>query len=308
MGIVTFLSSASGVRSQAPPTSDVVEAPALPALYDDLDRLEGTFGVVVRARVGFVRSDYPAIDSAEARGRAASTVIRSHYAVVPRVRLGVRVPLLDTNPELPGSSVVTERAFGSPELLVDWAIPQREGLVWNLRLGVGVPMGAGSADPEAPLLQNKAFALVHAVHGGYDPELHQPGRMAITPSARLHYHGDWFHAGALLKTAALIQIGDGASSGRGDTRPLAYLGVVGGHAMAQPVPWFYVGVRSWLSMDIVAPTSVQGEGPTPVDFSLEPQLTFVIADRVQISATTTFVILGELAGVIAPGVHLGLVL
>ena len=48
---------------------------------DDLDRLEGRMGAFVRARFGFVGTPYPAPESPEARGRAATTIVQATSSV-----------------------------------------------------------------------------------------------------------------------------------------------------------------------------------------------------------------------------------
>ena len=136
------------------------------------------------ARLGLAKSPFPSADARDA-GLLTSVLLEGE-AQVGRLAVRLRLPLVLAGVDQPAGGAGASTTWGHPEAALLWR-PRGIAAAWLLaRLALAVPLPSGG---EATLarrpLDNQALVLASAQRQLHDQELYAPGRVALTPSARL---------------------------------------------------------------------------------------------------------------------------
>lgn len=282
----------------------LVGEPGVPA--DDLDRDDGRWSALVHARVGGATTPFAA--SRWPRQRATSVftfVAQGSYAVLPELRVGLRVPVVGAFVRRPAGSLVPQGALGNVELSTSWRHTLGHGMFVTVAGAVGAP-ATGSTSPTTAHYRNATLALGSALEGWRYPQLFAPGRLPLTAAVHVDVHRRWFHAGAGVELPLLFQIGFSGHDPGIRVDPVGFVPVLGAHVAASPARWVYLGLRQWTTIVAAWPARSLARPPARVQAVLQPQIGFVVRRRVILALDSTIPIRGPLGGgVYGLGAHVG---
>jgi hypothetical protein len=145
--------------------------------------------------------------------------------------------------------------------------------------------------------------LASAQRGHHDQELYAPGRLALTPAARLDVIRGRVAASAELKLPFMLALARADSEPQTKVRTLA----ISTEATAGlSVTWWRVrvGAACWLGMDLLPAGQIRGDPATRWILTIDPDVSITINDHLTAALDTTIPVAGALSPVPAIGLAL----
>jgi hypothetical protein len=273
--------------------------PAQPAAAVAGERLRVSLG----SRLGLARTPFPSDTAREISGLLTSLLLEGQAAVAPALAVRLRLPLVLAGVDQPAGGARSDTAWGHPEAAVLWRLPDTAGARLLGRLALAVPLPGGDAALARRPLDNQALLLASAQRGHHEQELYAPGRVALTPAARVDVTRGRVAAFGELKLPFMLAVARGDSAPETRVRALA----VSAEATAGvSVAWWRLRAAAapWLAVDLLPAGELRGDPATRWTLTIDPDVSIGIGDHLAAAVSATIPIAGALAPVPAIGLAL----
>jgi len=259
--------------------------------------------VSLDARMGLAETPFPSVQAHEISGVLTSFLLEGEARVAPALSVRLRLPLVLASVDEPAGAARAETAWGNPEGAVLWRV--RETATWALlgRLGLAVPLPGGDAALARRPLDNQALLLASAQRGYHDQELYAPGRVSLTPSARVGAARGRLEAFGELRLPLMLAVARDEADPQTRVRPLAVATVA---AAGVAVSWWRLraGVAPWLTVDLLPAAELRDDAPTRWTLTVDPDVAMKLSDHVAAALRATVPVAGALSPVPAIGLAL----
>lgn len=201
--------------------------------------------------------------------------------------LGVQVPWsTDSVSQGEGKDSQASQAWGAPQIQGQYNFGDEDAFGGGVRIGVGIPIAQGNADPTqldtTAAAQNVVQELADAANGWIHPELYTPNRLPLSVSGAVAYRKPAYDAFAWSKMTVLFNTGsalhDPAKEGETGTYDLHSVGLRSVTQLGARY-WFLddysAGFRANFIYNIVRPIdfdSTAATAPSRFQFSVMPEL------------------------------------
>ena len=259
--------------------------------------------VSLESRMGLAETPFPSVQAHEISGVLTSLLLEGEAQVAPALLVRLRLPLVLASVDEPAGAARAETVWGNPEGAVLWRA--RATPTWALlgRLGLAVPLPGGDAALARRPLDNQALLLASAQRGYHEQELYAPGRVSLTPSARVGAARGRLEAFGELRLPFMIAVARGDSDPQTKVRALAVATVA---AAGVAVSWWRLraGVAPWLTVDLLPAAEIRGDAPRRWTVTVDPDVAIRISDHLAAALRTTIPVAGALSPVPAIGLAL----
>jgi hypothetical protein len=259
--------------------------------------------VSLDSRMGLAETPFPSVQAHEISGVLTSLLLEGEARVAPALSVRLRLPLVLASVDEPAGAARAETAWGNLEAAVLWRV--RETATWALlgRLGLAIPLPGGDAALARRPLDNQALLLASAQRGYHEQELYAPGRVSLTPSARVGAARGRLEAFGELRLPLMLAVARGESDPQTRVRPLAVAAVA---AAGVAVSWWRLraGVAPWLTVDLLPAAEIRNDAPTRWTVTLDPEVAMKISDHLAAALRATVPVAGALSPVPAIGLAL----
>jgi hypothetical protein len=184
-----------------------------------------------------------------------------------------------------------------------WRLPDTAGARLLGRLALAVPLPGGDAALARRPLDNQALLLASAQRGHHEQELYAPGRVALTPAARVDVARGPVAAFGELKLPFMLAVARGDSAPQTRVRPLA----ISTEATAGlSVAWWRLRAAAapWLAVDLLPAGELRGDPATRWTLTIDPDVSIRIGDHLAAAVSATIPVAGALVPVPAIGLAL----
>jgi hypothetical protein len=285
------------VRARAPAlTLLLISALAARPSSAAIERAE----VSLDARLGLARSPFPSPEARTISGGLTSLLLEGRARVAPSLEVRIRMPLVLAGLDQPAGAIRGETAWGHPEAAVAWRLHDAAPALLLGQLALALPFDGGDAALGRRPLANQALLLASAQRGWHDQELYAPGRLALTPSARIELERGMVQGFGQLKAPFMLAVSRGDADPRTRIRSLALATVVGAGAA---VSWrrLRAGVAPWLAADLLPASVLRERAPARWTVTVDPEVQLRIGAHVSATLAATIPIAGALDAVPALG-------
>jgi hypothetical protein len=250
--------------------------------------------------MGLAQTPFPSPTAHEITGALTSLLFEARGDVTPQLAVRVRLPLVLAAVDEPAGGARAETTWGHPEAAALWRLRETAATVLLGRLALAVPLPGGDADVGRRPIDNQALLLASAQRGNHDLELYAPGRLALTPAARLGVTVGRVAAFGELKVPFMLAVARGERDPQTTVRPLA---IATAAATGVSVSWWRLrgGAASWLTVDLLPAAEIIGAPPPRWTLTLDPEVTIKIGDHAHVGLAATVPIAGALPAVPAIG-------
>jgi len=259
--------------------------------------------VSLGSRIGLAKSPFPSPEAPEISGLLTSLLLEGEAQVgavgsVWAARL--RLPLVLAAVDQPAGGTRSDTAWGHPEAALLWRLRESAAASLLGRLAVAIPLPGGDAALARRPLDNQALVLASAQRGAHDQELYAPGRVALTPSARIDASRGPVAVCGELKVPFMLAVARGDGDPGTNVRRLAVATAV---AAGVSVSWWRLraGTTPWLIVDLVPAAEIRGAAATRWTLTVDPEVSIRISDSVGAALTVTIPVAGALPAVPAIG-------
>ena len=168
------------------------------------------------------------------------------------------------------------------------------------RMALAVPLPGGDAALARRPLENQALVLASAQRGYHDQELYAPGRVALTPSARIDVSRHPVVLFGELKLPFMLAVARGEGDPRTKVRRLA---IASAAAAGASVFWWRLraGTALWLVVDLLQAGEIRGAAAGRWTLTVDPEVSIRISNHVGAGLTATIPVAGALSAVPAIG-------
>jgi hypothetical protein len=259
--------------------------------------------VSLASRLGLAETPFPSATAPEISGLLTSLLLEGEAKVTQSLAVRLRVPLVLAGVDQPAGATRSETAWGNPEASVLWRLRDTAATRLFGRLALAVPLPGGDAALSRRPLDNQALLLASAQHGYHDQELYAPGRVALTPAARIDFTRGRVAAHGQLKVPFMIAVARGDSEPQTRVRALA----VSTEATAGvSVAWWRLraGAAPWLVVNLLPAGEIRGAPATRWTLTIDPDVSIAINDRLAAALNATIPVAGALSAVPAIGLAL----
>ncbi len=200
--------------------------------------------------------------------------------------LGVQVPWsTDSVSQREGKDSVASQAWGSPQIQGQFNFGDEDAFGGGVRIGVGIPIAQGNADPvphdTTAAAQNVVQELADAAQGWIHPELYTPNRLPLSVSGGVAYRKPAYDAFAWSKMTVLFNTGSELNEpvtedGAFDLHSVALRSVSQLGARYWFLDDYSAGFRTNFVYNIVRPidfdSKAHATAPSRFQFSVMPEL------------------------------------
>jgi hypothetical protein len=259
--------------------------------------------VSLGARLGLAKTPFPSHTAHEISGLLTSLLLEGEADVAPALAVRLRLPLVLAGVDQPAGGARSETAWGNPEAAVVLRLHDTAATRLLGHLALAVPLPGGDAALARRPLDNQALLLASAQRGHHDQELYAPGRVALTPAARLDVTRGRVAAFAELKLPFMLAVARGDSEPQTNVRPLA----ISTEATAgATVAWWRLraGAAPWLAVNLLPAGAISGAPSPRWTLTIDPEVSIRISDHLAAAVSATIPVAGALSPVPAIGLAL----
>ena len=259
--------------------------------------------VSLGSRLGLAKTPFPSYTAHEISGLLTSLLLEGETEVAPALAVRLRLPLVLAGVDQPAGGARAETAWGNPEAAVLWRLHDAAATRLLGRLALAVPLPGGNATLARHPLDNQALLLASAQRGHHDQELYAPGRVALTPAARVDVTRRRMAAFAELKLPFMLAAARGDSEPQTKVRALAMSAEA---AAGASLAWWRlrVGAAPWLTANLLPAGEIRGAPATRWTLTIDPDLSIRITDHLAAALSATIPVAGALSPVPAIGLAL----
>ena len=289
--VVALLAPARAVQAQ--PAQSTLQAQSARAP-------ERSTRVSLRSRMGLAESPFPSADAHKISGLLTSLLLEGEAPVAPALAVRLRLPLVLADIDEPAGAARSENAWGHPEAAVLWRVRETAAASLLGRLALAVPLPGGDAALARRPLDNQVLVLASAQRGYHDQELYAPGRVALTPSARIAASRGRVDVFGELKLPLMLAVGLGDVDPRTKVRRLA---IASAAAAGAAVSWWRLraGATLWSVVDVIQAAEIRGAAARRWTLTIDPEVSMRITDHVGAGLTATIPVAGALSALPAIG-------
>ena len=278
---VALVATASAVHAQSALLAQPAGAP---------ERTRVTLG----SRIGLAKSPFPSADAHEISGLLTSLLLEGEAqvgagagrAAAPAAGAGRCGPARRRRP-------LAKPPGAIPEAAVLWRLRETAAASLLGRVALAVPLPGGDAALARRPLDNQALVLASAQRGYHDQELYAPGRVALTPSARIDVSRSPVAVFGELKLPFMLAVARGDGDPRTNVRRLA---IASAAAAGASVSWWRLraGTTLWLVVDLLPAAEIRGAAAGRWTLTVDPEVSIRISDHVGAGLTATIPVAGAL--------------
>ena len=263
----------------------------------------GRVRVGLGARLGLAKTPFPSDSAHEISGLLTSLLLEGEAEVAPAFSVRLRLPLVLAGVDQPAGGARSETSWGNSEAAVLWRLHDTAATRLLGRLALAVPLPGGDAALGRHPLDNQALLLASAQRGHHEQELYAPGRVALTPSARVDVTRGRLAAFAELKLPFMLAVARGASEPQTKVRALALSTEA---AAGLSITWWRLraGAAPWLTVELLPAGELRGAPATRWTLTIDPDLSIEINDHLAAALSATIPVAGALSAVPAIGLAL----
>jgi hypothetical protein len=263
----------------------------------------GGVRVSLGSRLGLAKTPFPSYTAHEISGLLTSLLLEGEAEVASALAVRLRLPLVLAGVDQPAGGTRSETAWGNPEAAALWRLHDSAATHFLGRLALAVPLPGGDAALARRPLDNQALLLASAQRGHHEPELYAPGRVALTPAARVDVNRGRVAAFAELKLPFMLAVSRGDSEPQTKVRALAISTTA---TAGVSVAWWRVraSVAPWLAMDLLPAAEIRGDPPTRSTLTIDPDVSISINNHLAAAVSATIPLAGALSPVPAFGLAL----
>jgi hypothetical protein len=263
------------------------------------DRVRVSLG----SRLGLAKTPFPSSTAHEISGLLTSLLLEGEVEVTPALAVRLRLPLVLAGVDQPAGGTRAETAWGNPEAAVLWRLHDTPATRLLGRLALAIPLPGGDAALARRPFDNQALLLASAQRGHHEPELYAPGRVALTPAARVDVTRGRLAAFAELKLPFMLAVARGDSDPQTKVRALAMSTVA---TAGVSVAWWRLraGAAPWLTVDLRPAGEIRGDRATRWTLTVDPQVSIRISEHLAAALSATIPVAGALSPVPAIGLAL----
>jgi hypothetical protein len=259
--------------------------------------------VSLGSRLGLAKTPFPSYTAHEISGLLTSLLLEGEAEVAPALAVRLRLPLVLAGVDQPAGGARAETTWGNPEAAVLWRLHDAAATRLRGRLALAVPLPGGDAALARHPLDNQALLLASAQHGHHDQELYAPGRVAVTPAARIEVTRGRVAAFSELKLPFMLAVA------RGDSEPQTKVHTLAISAEATAgvsFAWWRLraGAAPWLTVDLLSAGELRGTPATRWTLTIDPDVSIRINDHLAAAVSATIPVAGALSPVPAIGLAL----
>jgi hypothetical protein len=259
--------------------------------------------VSLSSRLGLAKTPFPSYTAHEISGLLTSLLLEGEAQVTPGLAVRLRLPLVLAGVDQPAGSARAESAWGNPEAAVLWRLHDTAATRLLGRLALAVPLPGGDAALARRPFDNQALLLASAQRGHHEQELYAPGRVSVTPAARVDVTRGGVAAFGELKIPFMLAVARGDSDPQTKVRALA----MSTEATAGvSVAWWRLraGVAPWLAVNLLPAGEIRGDPATRWTLTIDPDVSIRINDDLAAALSATIPVAGALSPVPAIGLAL----
>lgn len=259
----------------------------------------------VEAHGGVADTPFAAVHFPEQRGyRVATQSLSVSYDPTEALRLSLRIPWVEAFVQQPAGAIVREVAIGNVAVTAARRF-QLDPLSAVVSVTVGAP-AMGTASPIGDHYVNAALLLGSALEGWRHPDWFAPGRVPITPGARVSLdRARWFCA-AELTLPFLVRTRSGEEPGT-SVRAIGVASVGAVRAGVRALEWLSISIDAWATSWVVTPAVLPDRDLPARQFALRPSLDAELSSHATLGVDAVIPLGGALGGrTAAGGAHLAL--
>jgi hypothetical protein len=259
--------------------------------------------VSLGSRLGLARTPFPSYTAHEISGLLTSLLLEGEAEVAPALAVRLRLPLVLAGVDQPAGGARSGTAWGNPEAAVLWRLHDTAATRLLGRIALAVPLPGGDAALARRPFDNQALLLASAQRGHHEQELYAPGRVALTPAARVDITRGRVAAFGELKIPFMVAVARGDSEPRTKVRALAVSTEAGAGVS---VAWWRLraGAAPWLTVDLLPAGEIRGDSATRWTLTIDPEVSIRVNDHLVATLSATIPVAGALSPV--PAIGLGL--
>jgi hypothetical protein len=255
------------------------------------------------SRLGLAKTPFPSGRAHEISGLVTSLLLEGEVEMAPALAVRLRLPLVLAGVDQPAGGARSETAWGNPEAAALWRLHDTVSTRLVGRVALAVPLPGGDAALARRPLDNQALVLASAQLGHHEQELYAPGRLALTPAARVDFTRGPVAAFGELKLPFMLAVARGDSEPQTKVRALA----ISSEATAGvSVAWWRLRASAapWLAVDLLPAGEIRGDPATRWTLTIDPDLSMRIDHHLAAALSATIPVAGALSPVPAIGIAL----